>query len=290
MPQSYASGGSFLAFMAKRCRRIFPGLIVCSLIIVYVIGAAFTSESLISYYLDRLQFRNFLMFSAFVGMPIPTVFSDFIFKDAINGSLWTLPVEFLWYIIIGFVFSLTQSWKGAAVLFWISCISIVAMQCFHFDYAFYGVPLSFLALFGVAFTTSALMAMTKEAWEPYKSYLAGVAVLMLYLMRGRPECQVLGTASLAVLTVIIGTSFKDTLIRGRFDISYGVYIYAFPIQQIVINRVTGNFWLGMLIAAALTIVAATLSYHLVEKRFLRRRQHSGQPPQVSVVTLAAVSS
>jgi len=74
-------------------------------------------------------------------------------------------------------------------------------------------------------------------------------LLMLFLMRGRPECQVIGTASLAVLIIVIGVSLKDNLIRGRFDISYGIYIYAFPLQQIVINRVTGNFWAGMAISA-----------------------------------------
>ncbi|MET4347081.1 peptidoglycan/LPS O-acetylase OafA/YrhL [Bradyrhizobium sp. RT9b] len=273
MPQSYASAGNFMAFMAKRCRRIFPGLIVCCFLMIYVIGAIFTETPAVDYLFDREQVRTFLMFVTLGGRPVPTVFSDFIFKDAINGSLWTLPVEFGWYIVIGFLLSTCQSaWKAAGALFWLSASAIVVMQCAHFDYAFYGVPATFFALFGVAFATGALLSTTRVTWIPYRLYMVGISLLMLFLMRGRPECQVIGTASLAVLTIVIGVSLKDNLIRGRFDISYGIYICAFPLQQIVINRVTGNFWAGMAISALLTIIAAALSYHLIEKRFLRRHQ------------------
>lgn len=117
----------------------------------------------------------------------------------------------------------------------------------------------------------------KASWLSHRAYMVVIALLMLFLMRSRPECEVLGTASLAVLTIVIGVSFSDNLIRGRFDISYGVNLYAFPIQQVVINRVTGSFRAGMLIAAILTTMAAVLSYHLVEKRFLKRATHVRRP-------------
>ncbi|MCK1625287.1 acyltransferase [Bradyrhizobium sp. 160] len=216
----------------------------------------------------------------------PDVFSDFIFKDAINGSLWTLPIEFAWYVVIGSLLSMWPSWKTAAWLLWLSGGAVIAMQCTHFDYAFYGIPATFFALFGVSFASGALLSTTKASWLPYRAYMIVAALLMLFLMRGRPECQVLGTASLAVLTVVIGVSFADNLVRSRFDISYGVYIYAFPIQQLVINRVTENFWAGMLIAAALTTITAVLSYHLVEKRFLKRR-HGREETAPGALALAA---
>lgn len=103
-----------MAFMAKRRRRIFPGLIVCCFLMIYVIGATFTETPAVDYLFDREQVRTFLIFVTLGGGPVPTVFSDFIFKDAIDGSLWTLPVEFGWYIVIGFLLSTCQSaWKAA---------------------------------------------------------------------------------------------------------------------------------------------------------------------------------
>lgn len=285
MPQSYASAGDFLGFLAKRSRRIFPGLVVCSFVIVYVIGAAFTASELLPYLFGKYQAGTFLSFAVMQGRMIPTVFAEFVYKNAIDGSLWTLPVEFGWYLVIGAALSLNQTWKTAAALLWLSALSVVTLSYAHVDFAFYGVPASFFALFGVSFATGALLSMTRQTWMPYRVHLVGVALLIFVVTRG-VERQVLGTAGLALITVVIGTSFRDRLIRGRFDISYGVYIYAFPIQQIVINRVTGDFWLSMAISAVLTTIAGTASFFLVEQRFLRR--HAVKRPAEPVLSTPAL--
>lgn len=273
MPQSFASAGDFPRFLAKRCRRIFPGLVVCSFIMVYVIGAAFSASELLLYLLDKYQAGTFLSFAVMQGRPIPTVFSDFIYKNAINGSLWTLPVEFGWYLVIGAALAMNQTWKTAAVLLWLSALAVMTLSYAHYDVAFYGVPATFFALFGVSFATGALLSMTRATWMPYRLHLVGVALLIFVVTRG-VERQVMGTAGLALITVVVGTSFQDKLIRGRFDISYGVYIYAFPIQQIVINRLVDSFWMSMIVSALLTTMAGTISYYLVERRFLHRTKSS----------------
>lgn len=272
MPQSYAGSEGFVGFMAKRCRRIFPGLVMCALFMVYVVGAIFTTDYLFHYFFSIGQLKTVVMFSMFSGRAIPGVFSDFVVKDAINGSLWTLPVEFFCYIIIGFVFSLRFSWKSVACLLWVACIGTATVKVLWSDFSFYGIPMSYLALFGIPFFVGALLSMTRQSWERVKWPLVVVALLILWLFRGRPEIQVLGTASIAVITVVLGTSFKDRIIKGRFDISYGVYIYAFPVQQIVINRVVGNFWLGMLLSSVVTIVFGYLSYKYVELPFLHKKR------------------
>ena len=270
MPQSFSNSDNFLDFMAKRCRRIFPGLIVCSFIMVYIIGGAFSASSIFDYIFEREQLKTFASYSTMFGNNIPTVFSDFTYKDAINGSLWTLPLEFACYLIIGTLLSFHNSWKTAAILFWFACYVSQFNTHTGADYNFYGITMSYLALFGVAFSLGALLSMTKPSWQKYRLHLAAIALLLLWLMRGKREVQILGTASIAVLTIVIGTYFKDKLINGRFDISYGAYIYAFPIQQIVINRVTEDFWFSMVISAALTVVAGWLSFRYVETPFLKR--------------------
>lgn len=60
MPRSYISSGGFMPFMVKRCRRIFPGLIFCSFIMVYVIGLYFTEQNKIDYIFQYEQVSNFL--------------------------------------------------------------------------------------------------------------------------------------------------------------------------------------------------------------------------------------
>lgn len=269
MPASFTNSGDFLTYMEKRCRRIFPGLIVCSFIMCYVIGSIFTPEPFFKYITDLSTLKTGVLFSAFIGRPIPGVFSDFIFKDAINGSLWTLPVEFLSYIILGIALCYSNTWKPVFMLFMASAVTTTLIFSHKMaDFSFYAVPISFLAIFGVAFTTGSLMSMTKKHWFRLRWHFAVISVVFLIIFQGRPEMSVLGTMSLAVLTIVIGVSFRDKLINGKFDISYGIYIYAFPIQQIVINRVTHQFWISMLLAFLFTFIAAYLSYRFVEKPFL----------------------
>jgi len=290
MPSSFTSSGNFAVFMAKRCRRIFPGLIVCSFLMVYLIGGIFTPKPILHYLFSLSTLKTSIMYVSFAGRPIPGVFSDFLCKDVINGSLWTLPVEFASYIIIGVVLSYMNSWRSVLPLL-MSCILVtVILTKTGKNYGFYSIPLNYLALFGIAFTGGALMSMTQEHWYKSRVYLALASVVLLIVLQGRPEMQALGTLSLAVLTIIIGVSFQDKLINGKFDVSYGIYIYAFPIQQMVINLLTQRFWPSMVIALAITIVVAYLSYHFVEKPFSYANVHKKFTQKLGGMELSPSSS
>lgn len=274
MPHSFQSSDNFLHFMEKRVRRIFPGLIFCAFVMVYVIGTIFTPSGIVEYLTSPSNAKTFVLLSMFDGRPIPGVFSDFVYPNALNGSLWTLPVEFACYLIIGVGLAFCRSWKTAAVLLMLACAATATTNIKWDNFSFYNVPLGFLALFGISFCTGALLSLTATAWRPYRLHLAILAAVIIYVIRGRYEIQVLGTASIAILTVVIGTTFKERLLKAGTDISYGVYIYAFPIQQIVINRITDHFWGSMIISAVLVSIAGYLSYRYVESPFLKRRKQT----------------
>jgi peptidoglycan/LPS O-acetylase OafA/YrhL len=279
MPASFHNSPDFIGFMGKRFRRIFPGLIVCTFIINYVIGPLFTNESAIHYLKQPSTFENFLKWSVFIGEPIPGVFSDFLRPNEIDGSLWTLPVEFMCYVIFGIVLSFSKTTKAVLVLFIASCIATAAFSHSGANYWFFSVPMDYLALQGIAFTMGALMSMTYPSWSRARIPIALLSIAGIVLFRHRPEMPIIGTACLAVLTIVIGTSFKDKIIRGRFDISYGMYIYAFLIQQLVINLTKAGFWPSMAISIALTILAGYLSYRYVEKPFLRKHPSPERTPE-----------
>ena len=151
MPASFANADNFAVYMPKRCRRIFPGLIVCSLLMAYVIGGIFSPEPILNYLFNPSTFKTGLLFSSFMGRPIPGVFTDFIAQvRAINASLWTLPIEFTCYIILGMALSFANNKKAVLALFIISIITRMTLYQTGMDYSFYGVPMSYLSIFGIA--------------------------------------------------------------------------------------------------------------------------------------------
>ena len=78
---------------------IFPPLILCVLGIALVIGPIFTTKEPYRYYRKvwRFTWRNILLYPSF---HLPGVFTDNPSSRALNGSLWSLPVEFFCYIAL----------------------------------------------------------------------------------------------------------------------------------------------------------------------------------------------
>ena len=115
--------------------------------------------------------------------------------------------------------------------------------------------------------------MTIDKWNNAKTkiFLLIVSVVLLKLLKGTLEIQTFGFMAITFITICAGVSIKDFIIKGRFDISYGLYIYAWPIQQIISNKTTLSFYPSILASMACTALFAFLSWHIVEKRFLKRK-------------------
>ncbi|HIE0650724.1 TPA: hypothetical protein ACXJNB_003868 [Serratia marcescens] len=82
------------------------------------------------------------------------------------------------------------------------------------------------------------MALTENSWNNRnaKEFLFISGIVLLYVLKGSYKLRVLGNLIIPTLVIIIGVSLTDKLIYSRFDYSYGVYVYALPVQQIVINH------------------------------------------------------
>ncbi|GGA41910.1 hypothetical protein GCM10010981_33660 [Dyella nitratireducens] len=251
----------------------------------YVLGAVYTSGSKWDYVTSHVAWVTFLKYSLFLGQAIPGVFANYIYPNAMNGSLWTLPIECVCYIAIGVALSFSQSWKVVLALFVGAVLGTALLVHTGTGFAFYGVPLNYLCMFGICFSGGALLSVTKETWYPNRWMLLTFGVACMFIMPSALEYSVLGTFGIAIVVAIIGESFSEKLINGKFDISYGIYIYAFPIQQIVINKITHRFWLGMAISVVLALVAGYLSYHFVEKPFLRKGRKTQSSSNIAVVGL-----
>ncbi|HEX7816874.1 acyltransferase [Dyella sp.] len=184
-----------------------------------------------------------------------------------NGSLWTIPYEVYCYALLLTAGVTTR--RPSLVL---------ALGIFGY-FAFSGLQLgeSILAYFGLYFAAGSLL-------RTYP-FLRGPLLTLLFLITGCAlvllDQTKLGLAFIvAPLTIAIGLrswiGLRDVSSIG--DLSYGIYIYAWPVQQIevaLMGRQTPYLEL-LSITLAVTLLLAAASWHLVEKNALRLKPHS--PP------------
>lgn len=264
---------SAMDFVKARFFRIWPGLTVAILLTVVALGPTFTTVALPTYFTakDTLRYLvlNLLLLKG-VAYNLPGVFATNPWPSAINGSLWTLPSEVRCYLALLATWMLLRLLKSAGSLRWT-------------------ITLAWVVLFAAVLWS--LRSTTIED-APARLWLMFCSGAMLYLWRERiilswAALLAVAVAITAVLALGHGLVFgavyflalpyamlcaaylpEGAILRyNRLgDYSYGVYIYAYPVQQSLMH-----LWptLGpiALFGAALpsTLLLAVLSWHFIEK-------------------------
>ena len=124
--KSWESDSNPVRYMTKRVFRIFPALIAFTLVAAYVIGPILSTFTINEYFqspLVRNYLRNILLFPAY---SLPGVFETNPYPNAVNGSLWTLPIEFAMYILVPIILILAGKKKGEEIFF---CFCFCDYRC-----------------------------------------------------------------------------------------------------------------------------------------------------------------
>ncbi len=298
---SYERSTSLASYAAKRIRRIYPAyftvVMLCAVGLAAVsskgLGAYF-SLAWVKYVLANLTFLNFLQLS------LPGVF-DANRLTAVNGALWTLKIEVLFYVSVPFFVFLFGRFQRLPVLLFFYVASLV--------YA--GVLSSLAARTGsgiheelahqlpgqlVYFMAGAFFYYFLPLFERYVGVFLGAAILILAIDRIHP-LPVLEPFALAAIVAFFGL-FLYAGNLGRYgDFSYGVYILHFPIIQLLLQLEWPRQSPGYFLCAVvfITMAAAVAMWHLVEKRFLLRGSHyiattRASDEEAATVALAPESS
>jgi len=96
---SWLKGRSPLDYLIKRVMRIFPGLLVAVLLSI-LLGAFLTPLKLRDYLSHELTLNYLSNIWLHIHYHLPQIFAENPHPHAINGSLWTLPIEFFLYIVV----------------------------------------------------------------------------------------------------------------------------------------------------------------------------------------------
>lgn len=262
-------------FLWARLLRIYPAYIACLLGTALVLGAACTSLSLHDYYgsheVVRYVSKNVQLGKGLIW-ELPGVFTGNPRLSFVNGSIWTLPAEvrmYLWVALAGVLGILSRRWCCNLLLAALFVCGLLAPA--HVPL----VPLaSFLRLAGY-FALGVLCCVNRERIPAGWWYVAALAALT-WLLHATPVYPFVFALALTAFAFAFAYA-SPWLGCLRFgDYSYGLYLWGFPMQQVVAHlapRLTpaGNG----LVAWPLAMLLAVLSWHLVERPALRLKSLPG---------------
>jgi peptidoglycan/LPS O-acetylase OafA/YrhL len=269
--QSFLSGRQSTArFVAARVLRLYPALVagvVLSLLLGTLCNALPIQETVASEHFREYLWKNATAY-AFIPL-LPGAFPGNPAPGGPNGSLWSLPLEvrmYLWVGLLGAAGLLRERRWGVAML----SAAVVLL----------------------------LLASPPPAWlwhETHTLFAISFMIGMLaFLLRGRLRLSIVASLVLAAIFVGIARLAGPVPAHGFFtlclpywllvvachpalpavrlpgDYSYGIYVYSFPIQQTIAWLFPDlEPWLYLSVTFTLIGVAAFVSWHFLEQRFLR---------------------
>jgi peptidoglycan/LPS O-acetylase OafA/YrhL len=208
---------------------------------------------------------------------LPGAFVDNPFPRAVNGSLWTIPIELRMYVCCAVAGVLTLLARRAlfnAVL--IAGIALVALRPEWFQLDSAGPGAAQLVL---AFALGAFAWVNRE-WIPLSPWAAAIALLLIAI---NPDDVIRGPffvplIAYALLTFSLHPITRFASFNRIGDYSYGLYLYAYPIQQALAYLSPGVSPLVLFIEAfILTLILAIVSWHRIEKPALGLKSGFGRP-------------
>lgn len=276
---SYVKTQNIFKYFYARILRIFPALIVVLLIATYLVGSWATSLPLKDYLHNPATFdylKSVYLYPMRFSLP-EVVFSSGKFGTAVNGSLWTLSFEFTCYIMVAILGLLKLLRKEIVLGLFIGALLVHQFQNNIFPNADTGTFFPYInqAQF-IKLVTQFLSGMIFYLYKDnivysYKYFIIGSFAFIFSCYYG-VGYQFLFPTIGAYLIFYLAYCPKIQLqnFSKYGDFSYGIYIYGFMIQQVVIKIFGGNMsnTLNWIISLPIAIVCGVLSWHLVEKRFL----------------------
>lgn len=269
--QSLFNSDSLAYYLWKRFIRIVPALSVVN--VVCIITGVFVTSLPASNYLSNFEtWTYFIKNTTLVKnqSTLPGVFTSFK-DDSVNASIWTILIEVKFYILL-FIAAypiLTRKWLFLALFIVFQALRVyvtffhkISVEGFDFDIYF---------TYGTYFFLGSLYYCFKEdiplEWF-YANILMAIALITVFTFL-QPVTEAL---FFAYCILIIGNSKAFINLRG-YDISYGLYLYAFPVQQLVLLTLGEalNPWLHVVISTVLALVPAFASWIFVERPLLKMK-------------------
>lgn len=279
---SYYQLNSIKHFFVRRCLRIFPGFAVASLVSIFVFVPISGGWELISNFSlaewAKIPFRIFTLKQPWVEGAFQSTKDPSIFYR-LNSPMWTIQMELICYFTVPLFAFLGLHHKKrflmvTALTMAVYFYFIVLRVHYHQEVSFFTFNLARLL---TAFFVGAGIYLFKDiiVWNQKIAIACAILLLLVFSNRylAEPALMLLG----GYLLFNFALNFKNPLFNAigtKTDLSYGVYLYAWPIQMVIMMRYPDiSPWVLSAYVFAIATMCAFVSWNLVEKPFMQMKKY-----------------
>ncbi len=273
--QSFQRRKDIISYSVARFLRLIPGVFVLSLIICFVIGPIVTEIPLKDYFTALATWTYVPVTTALQpDAVLPGVFASNPNPYEIDAALWTLRYEVVCYVglaILGLWGALKRSTKFTII----TGLVLLAYGLMTYATQLRDIAaINHLMHFGLSFFIGTFFYVYRDSIPLHITIAIGLGLLAFgaHMVWGKlAEPIVIGASAYIVFWLAYIPAGFIRHYNKLGDYSYGVYIYHYPIQQVLMYAIGGFSPFALLfVSLPLTIAIAVLSWMLVEKPSLAK--------------------
>lgn len=266
---------SIFVYLKKRFLRIFPALWCLLCFSLLCLGIIYNNVSIVK----EPSFWLYGIYNSFLNTryEINGVFAHNPIGNIVNGSLWTLRYESCCYLLIIPLKKLIKSSYYTIVIWMIFIALFVVYQflpslfssLFENYHQFLGSGVLIRLLY---FYASGMLLAIAKCTNRFYRYVVPFCFILLCITIGFPIYTFIEAICFPIFIIGLGKSsilYFRNMKKYIGDLSYGVYIYSFFIQQVLLKYYPFKIYQLIFLSTTLSLVFAFMSWHLVEKRALR---------------------
>lgn len=269
--RSYLRNRNKFTYFKSRFLRIYP-LYALVITLSFFIGIFITDMSYFDYYSSGVYYLLYnLIFLNFLQPDLPGVFQNFTI-NAVNGSLWTIKIEVMFYILVPIIYSVSNNIKQVklvtATTFLISIFSILALDKLISHYSLPESLKNQLPSQLCFFMVGAYFNFIKLS----RIRVVSLILVLAFLYIVAPELIFIPPIIIGFLVYIFAFHFPIIEVSDKIgDLSYGIYIWHFPvIQSFKFFGLYEDKLEGIVLSSITVFLLSYISWHRVEKRILSK--------------------
>lgn len=269
--KSAESKGQVKDYAKARAIRILPPVLVYAVLMVFLVGPILTELSLGDYFGQTGTYKYLLNGILVLQHNLPGVFLNNIYGPVVNGALWTLPIEVLCYALCFFAFKIGITDKKRFKY----TIPLAVVLVLAISYAFRGNTFILsvvrpMVLFYIGMVAYVYRGAIKLDW---KLCVINLVFFVVAIVMKCDYVAMLIFFPYIIFYLAFGTRKKADWFGKYGEFSYGMYIWGWPVQQVICNVFGGSmdWYVNAILTIPIVLICGVLNYYVVEKRFMKRK-------------------